>query len=124
MVGSNHENLSHKIFLTKNNMLYNLRICKCNTAERGQNGSTVIPAVQGRFTGPKGLTFIRSTSSNNRSCDPDHENILTQKSPELRFVICIYVYVCIHAYFNLAATLFIDNTVHTKRNSTLIEIFK
>ena len=34
-------------------MLYNLRICKRNTAEHGQNGSTVIPAAQGRFTGPK-----------------------------------------------------------------------
>ena len=80
MVGSNHENLSHEIFLTtNNNTLYNLRICKRNTAERGQNGSTAIPAAQGRFTGPKGLTFVRSTISNNRSCDPDHENILTRK---------------------------------------------
>ena len=34
--------------------MYNLRICKRNTAERGQNSSTAIPAAQGRFTGSKG----------------------------------------------------------------------
>ena len=46
------------------------------SSERGQNGSTTILAGGGCSTGPKGLTFVLSTSSSNRSANQEAQAAL------------------------------------------------
>ena len=72
-------------------MLYNLRICKRNTAERGQMALLRYLQRKDGLPDPKGslssevpaATIARANQEVQAA--PDHENILTRKFPELQY---------------------------------------